>query len=304
MVAQLDHFHQLAVGAGAGHLQSVGGELLAELVVELVAMPVPLVDQRRAVSLMRLAPLHQRGRIRPQPHGAPLVGDGVLLVEHANNGVTAIAVELGAIGVLQADHIAGELDDGALQAQADAEEGDFAFAGMADGVDLAAGAAVIETAGNKDAVQPAENSFDSVALDFLGFNLANHGPAVQADAGMVEGLVNGFVSVVVLDVLANDGDGDFVGRVLDALQHLPPVADFQRRGPQTELLDDQLVQAIFHKTEGNLIDAELLVTFLDDGARFDIAEEGDLVGLVLGQLALGAANEDVRLNTDLPELAD
>src|SRR6516162_7653697 len=251
---------------------------------------------------MRFAPLRQHGRIRAQPHGATLVRDGVLLVEHANNRVSAVAVELGAIGVLQADDIAREFDDGALQAQADAEEGNLALAGIADGIDLAAGAAVIETAGNEDAVHAAEDALDAFALDFLRFDFADHDPAVLADAGMIESLVNGFVGVVGLDVFADHGDGDFVSRVLDALEHLPPVADFQRRGPQIQLLHNQLIQLILHQAQGNFVNAELLVALLDDSPGFDVAEEGDLVGLVLGQRALGTANKDVRLNTDLPEL--
>src|SRR5581483_7893239 len=124
MVAQLDHFDELAVGAGAGHLQAVGGELLAELIVELIAMAMTLAHHHLAVRLLRLASFHELAWIRSESHRAPLVGNRVLLVEHAHHGVTAIAVELGAIGVRQADHIAGELDDGTLQAQADAEERD------------------------------------------------------------------------------------------------------------------------------------------------------------------------------------
>src|SRR5262245_22429133 len=120
---------------------------------------------------MRLAPLRQHGRIRAQPHGAPLVRDGVLLVEHANDRVSAIAVELSAVGVLQADYIAGEFDDGTLQSQADAEEGNLALASIADGIDLAAGAAIIEAARNEDAIHPAEDALDAFALDFLRFNL-------------------------------------------------------------------------------------------------------------------------------------
>src|SRR5207247_2368484 len=47
-----------------------------------------------------------------------------------------------------------------------------------------------------------------------------------------------------------------------------------------------------------------LVALLDDRARFDVAELGDLLRLVAAQLALSAADQDVRLNTDLPQFAD
>src|SRR5438128_5965952 len=44
MIAQLDHLDELAVGTRARDFQAVRGELLAKLVVELVAVPMPLLD--------------------------------------------------------------------------------------------------------------------------------------------------------------------------------------------------------------------------------------------------------------------
>ena len=49
---------------------------------------------------------------------------------------------------------------------------------------------------------------------------------------------------------------------------------------------------------------QLLVALLDDRPLLDVAEQGDLLGLVLGQLALGPADEDVRLDADLPQALD
>ncbi len=121
---------------------------------------------------------------------------------------------------------------------------------------------------------------------------------------MVQRFVDRLVGVLVLDVLADDGDGHFVGRVDDALHHRAPVVDVQRLRPQAELLDDQLVQLVLDQAERHLVDAEGLVALLDDGARLDVAEQGDLLGHVLAQLALGAADEDVGLNADLPQSLD
>jgi len=41
MVFQFDNLDQLAVGAGAGDFQAVGGEQAAVLVVQLESVPVP-----------------------------------------------------------------------------------------------------------------------------------------------------------------------------------------------------------------------------------------------------------------------
>ena len=63
-------------------------------------------------------------------------------------------------------------------------------------------------------------------------------------------------------------------------------------------------RSVLHQAERHFVDAELLVAFLDDRARLDVAEQRDLLGVVLGQLAFGPADEDVGLDTDLPQLAD
>src|SRR5687768_15800417 len=99
----------------------MGAKLLAELVVELVTVAMSFVDEQAAVGLMSLAARRQFAGVSAQPHGAALVGDRVLLIEHADHRVMAIPLKFRAVGVLEADDIAGELDDRALQAQADAE---------------------------------------------------------------------------------------------------------------------------------------------------------------------------------------
>src|SRR6516225_1003433 len=122
----------LAVGAGAGDFQAVGIELAAVLVVQLKAMAVPFGDAQIVIRLVGMAPLDKPARVRAKPHSASLVGDGVLFVEHADHWVGAGAIEFCAVRLAQTDHVAGELDHRALQAQANSEEGDFLLASIAD----------------------------------------------------------------------------------------------------------------------------------------------------------------------------
>ena len=133
--------------------------------------------------------------------------------------MTAVAVDLRRVGVLQADDVAGELDDGALQAQTDAEERNLLLAGEADRLDLAADAAIAEAARHENAIDAAQHALGPLALDLLRLDPAHHDARGQGDAGVVERFVDRFVGVVVLDVLADDGDGHLVRRVDDALQH-------------------------------------------------------------------------------------
>ena len=60
-------------------------------------------------------------------------------------------VELGRVGVAGPDDLAREFDDGALQAEAQAEVRDAVFAGEVGGQDLALDAAVAEAARDEDA---------------------------------------------------------------------------------------------------------------------------------------------------------
>ena len=67
-------------------------------------------------------------------------------------GVGAVGLELGAVGVGHAADVAGELDDGHLEAEADAEERQAVLARPADRLDHALDAALAEAAGNQQAV--------------------------------------------------------------------------------------------------------------------------------------------------------
>ena len=67
---------------------------------------------------------------------------------------------------------------------------------------------------------------------------------------------------------------------------LSPVGDVQRLGPQVQLLDDQLVELVVDQAQRHFVDAEFLVALLDDRLRLDVAEQGDLLGVVLGELAV------------------
>ena len=74
-------FHQSAVRAGAHHLHAAVDELLSVEIIELVAMPMAFGDIERSVAGGGTAAGSEAGRLGAQPHRAPFVGDGALLVE-------------------------------------------------------------------------------------------------------------------------------------------------------------------------------------------------------------------------------
>src|SRR5215207_2420249 len=142
MVGQLDDLDEALVGCGARHDQARRLEPAAQEVVDLVAMAVALVDDRLAVDLARLRVGVQLHRVGPEPHRAAQVDDRVL----------GVRVELAGVRAIHADHVAGEVGDRHLHAEADAQVRDALLARDARGGDLALDAALAEAAWDQDAV--------------------------------------------------------------------------------------------------------------------------------------------------------
>ena len=127
-------------------------DLLAVVVVHLVAVAVPLVDDRLAVGLVGAGPLVDLDRLRAEAHRAAEVLDLLLLREQVDHRVRRLRVHLRRVRALEPDHVARELGDGDVHAEADAEVRDRALARDAAGEDLALPAARAEAAGDEDAV--------------------------------------------------------------------------------------------------------------------------------------------------------
>ena len=130
------------------------------VIVELVAVAVPLVDRILAVERVHQRARQQARLLRAQAHAAAQVG---LLVAHLlaarqilplgdqrDHRMIRGAVEFGAVGALQAEHAARVFDDRQLHPQADAEIRNAILARIADRLDLALDAAVAEAAGHQD----------------------------------------------------------------------------------------------------------------------------------------------------------
>ena len=131
------------------------GDLLAVVVVHLVAVAVALGRLGRAVQLGDERALGERRRVEAEAHGAAQVaaGDDVDLLGHRRDDrELGVGVELGRGRAGEAGLVAGVLDDHALQAEAQAERRDAVLAGEPQRAELALDAAHAEAAGHADAV--------------------------------------------------------------------------------------------------------------------------------------------------------
>ena len=68
--------------------------------------------------------------------------------------------------------------------------------------------------------------------------------------------------------------------------------------------DDQLVEPVVDQAQRHFVDRKILVLLLDDRLERHVAEQGDLLAVLAADRPLGAADQNVGLDTDLPQQAD
>ena len=144
MVGIFDDLGQDAVRRQAGEAQAGSFQRRAVVDINLKAVAMALLDRRRAaIDLPGQRPLHEAGRIGAEPHGAAQIAAGLApheLIALRPFGQQAddrrlAGAEFGRGGAGQPREVPRRLDHSHLHAEADAEEGQAAFAREADGLD-------------------------------------------------------------------------------------------------------------------------------------------------------------------------
>jgi hypothetical protein len=99
-------------------------------------------------------------------------------------------------------------------------------------------------------------------------------------AAVHQGLVQAFVGLLEIDILADDADFHLILGVFEALHQLLPGLQTGRPGPDVQDLDQALVQTLLMEQQGNLVDV-FHVLGGDHRLGLDVAEQGDF-GLDVG----------------------
>ena len=128
---QFHDFHQTVVRGNTAQQQTVLGQHIPVLIVELVTVAVTFINQRLVIGFFRQGVRINLAGIKTQPHGSALVLN-IHLIRHQVDDCGYVRLELTAVGVLQTADIPGKLNDGALHTQADAEKGNLVFTGITD----------------------------------------------------------------------------------------------------------------------------------------------------------------------------
>ena len=174
-------------------------------------------------------------------------------------------VELGRVGVGQAEHVAGELDRHRLQPEAQPEARHALLAGVAGGGDLALDAAGAEAAGDDDAVEVGQAAGGQQALDLLGLDPVDLDLGAVVEPGVLEALDDRQVGVGQLDVLADQADrtGSVAASTsATTCSHGPRSSRCGRLEPQH--LADDVVEALVVEDQRQLVDVAG-VGGVDDG---------------------------------------
>ena len=197
------------------------------------------------------------------------------------------------VGVRDAAHMPGKLDDGDLHAQADAEVGHVVFTAVLRGGDHALDAPVPETAGHQDAVASLKDLSHVLRGDLLAVDPADLHFRGVGVARVVQRFRHGEVGVVEPDVFSHQADGDLLLQMLDAVDHLFPLPEIRFAGVQSQLPADDAGKAALLQHERRLIQIRQGAVF-DDAVLLDVAEQGDLPEDLLLQRFVAPQYDDVR----------
>ena len=196
--------------------------------------------------------------------------------------------------------VPSRLDASHLHTEADAEEGNLPFASEFHGCNLALAATLPESSRNEDSVQRLElgRDFGVGMLEEFGIEPLDRDLGAVGDAAVDQRLAEALVSVRQADIFADDPDRDLAVVMVDAVHDLGPAGDIgARRIGDPEGMENFVVEARFVILQRHVVDVAG-VERRDDRRFPDIAEQGDLLALGLGQCPVAAAQQDLRLDAE------
>ena len=212
-------------------------------------------------------------------------------------------VELAGVRAFQPAGVARELYHRALHAQADAEVGNQARPGVVHGVDHALHAALAEAPRHQDAVIFLQQVVGSLVDDAFRLHPVDVGAQVVGQAAVHQRFFQALVRFLELHVLANNGDGDLVAGVVEAMDQVVPLAQVAFAGLQPQVPQDDLVEPFVAQRHRHFVDGGHVFGG-DDGVLGHVAEQRDFGLQVARQKPPGAAQQDIGLDAELQQILD
>src|SRR5687768_1081695 len=304
MILELHDLDQRAVGREATQLEPIRHELIAIGVRDFITMAVALADLGNSIHFSSVRTALQPARICAEAHGAAHVGHVLLLLHQIDDRISTLRRELAGVRIRKLQHIARELDDGDLHAEADSEKRQSRLACGTDGFHHPVYAANAEATRHEQRVVSGQYLARALRVGEQvtgepGYVHAN----VVGDAAMNERFTDALVGIDQLGVLADDGDSHAVAGAAHARDHGAPVSQVGFVALQAQPLHDAFIESLIGERDRYLVNRRHIPT-LDDVPELDVAEECNLSLHVFRQGALGATDQEVGLDTDLHQLAN
>src|SRR5579884_698233 len=268
-------------------------------------MAVTLADFERAVSFLRERSGFELAGPRAQTHGAAEFFDSAQFTKFVDDAVRRGGIEFAGVGVGQTADVTRKFDARGLHAQTNAKVGDLLFAREADRVQHAGDAPLAEAARDEDAVVILELGFVGLIrrLQPLRLDPIHLQFQVVGEGAVNQRFLQRFIRILVLDVLANNADRDLVLGVVHAMHDVFPGAQVAILRFDVQVAQAKRVHAFIRKHERDFIDGRDVFRG-DDCLFLDVAEQSDLRLDVFGEEAVGAAKQNVRLDSNAEELFD
>src|SRR6202012_4281320 len=220
---QFHHFRQIFTRGTGADDKAAGFELGHEAVIDFITVTVTLVHVL-AIDLFSHRARLDWATLRTETHRAAevrlfgaLFDAAVTVVPRRyprDHAVRCARIDLGAVRVLQADHVASEFDHRELHAETDAKVRHLRFTRITDGRDLAFGTAPAEAARHQHGVEMLE-ALDALRFDLFRVDVFDVDLGRRMNRRMAQRFDQRLVRLRQVDILANHADGDLVLRMFE-----------------------------------------------------------------------------------------
>src|SRR5687768_13220425 len=266
-------------------------------------MAVPLAHLRGSVDRGCLRADAELTRVRAETHRPAHVGDMLLSLHERDHGVVALGSKLTRMAVGEADYVARELDDCRLHSEANSKERQAGFARVADCFEHSLDAPNAESTGHQYALHVSKQLARALSA---GEEVARQPrdlyTDIICDPAVNQRFLHTLIAIDEVSVLPDHSDFDFPLRSENSLDHSSPLREIRSAASkESESMHHPLIESLLVEQQRYLVDARHIAA-LDDRAEFDVAEERDLSLHLFGQRSLGAADENVGLNSDFHQL--
>ena len=115
---------------------------------------------------------------------------------------------------------------------------------------------------------------------------------------MYERFVEAFIGVTLIDVLSNEGNGNFINWLLVGFHNIHPILQLGASCPHLQQLNDFVIKLLLVIDERNLIE-KINIQPINHSINRDIGEQGNLLTQLIRQRFWCPADQHIWLNSNL-----